>query len=136
MTEITPDSQQDQIPGAESAVTPPEPKKRATKRPAKKAAAPEPDKPARDAGSYLPALPEGYAYTKVEITGPDGTAVTVGCSPEGNYAVDVSANGLDRSTPYPTFAAAVRGAAERAKLLHKRAARQAELAALDAEFDA
>lgn len=120
----------------EKTETPVKPRKRA----AKKAATPDPEptptpsRAERDSAGYLPALPDGYVYTKVEIDGPDGTSIVVGSSVEGNYAVDVETEDFNRSTPYPSFAAAVRGAADRAKLLQKRKAALAAAAALEAEF--
>lgn len=152
------DQTQPEIPGAEDAVTPPKAtvawflddgkpvkadvasREGETSYPTKKAAAeaaaappPAPEKASRD-GSYLPALPEGYSYTRVEIDGPDGTRLIVGSSVEGNFAVDVETEDFNRSTPYPSFGAAVRGAGERAKLLQKRTAALAAAKALEAEF--
>jgi len=146
------DQTQPEIPGAEKAVTPPEPrgplgdnndpgkktkpakKTAAKKAPAKKAVTPpEPEKASRD-GSYLPALPEGYSYTKVEIDGPNGTRISVGTDVDGKFAVDVETEDFNRSTPYPTFGAAVRGAGERAKLLQKRTVALAAAKAFEAAF--
>lgn len=147
------DQTQPEIPGAEAAVTPPgkEPrgplgdnnddpgkkpaKKAAKKAPAKKAAAaPEPAKPEKIGGIYLPSLPEGFAYTELYVACPDGGLIAVRPTDDGKSSVTVQTEDLTRTMAYADFPASVKSTASFARVLEKRAARKAELAALDAEF--
>lgn len=126
--------EQPEIPGAEAVVTPP--KKRAPRKAATAKTASTPEKPAEGA-IYLPTLPKGYTYVGLAVRGPDDTRLVVDVTSlegGGEKTYLTVAADIERTMDYPSFPAAVKAAADTAKLLVKRAARKAELAALDAEF--
>jgi len=152
------DETQPEIPGAEDAGTPPKAKtawfivdgepvkadvagrEDETSYPSKKAtveaiaAAAAPPEPDKVGGIYLPSLPKGYAYVDLTVTGPDDVSISVRPTEDGKSSVTVETEDLTRTMPYVDFSASVKSTATFARTLEKRAARRAELAALDAEF--
>lgn len=137
MTETPPEIPPVQ-PDAPEAEVPPPAKKAAKKAPAKKAAAPPPaddEKPKPNGSLYLPALPEGFAYTGVTATGPRGETINI-TPTDGGAQVRIEGNDLDRTSEHPDMKHALGAASRKAKAMSDLAKREAELAALRAEaFD-
>jgi len=124
--------------GEEPASAPAPAKKAPAKKAAKKAAAkpPEEEKAKPNGSLYLPALPDGFAYTQVVATGPRGETLTVAPLEGGRAEVHITGNDLDRKTDHPDMKHALGAAARKAKAMSDLAKREAELAALRQEaFD-
>lgn len=113
-------------------------KKTAAKTPGKKADAPPPapvaDKDVRSV--YLPALPEGFAYTHVEVTGPDGAQIVLNIDTTGKAVLAFKGANLNREQTYPNVKDGAKAIGKAAKGIATVIEREAELARLREEaFD-
>lgn len=104
-------------------------KRAASKTAASKTAAPAPESSEhKDSRSlYLPALPEGFAYTTITATGANGETITVEPTADG-ASLSFEGAGLNRQQNYPDVKAAIAAGAKAAKSMAKIAEREAELA--------
>jgi RNA polymerase primary sigma factor len=121
--------------------TGPEAPKPAKKAPAKKAAAkktaatPEPAESARKDGRnlYLPALPEGFDYTGITATGPNGETINIAPAAgadaaAGSATLSFEGAGLKRDAQYVDMKGAIAAGSKAAKAMAKIAQREADLA--------
>lgn len=105
-----------------STETPSTPAKKsaAKKAPAKKAAAPAAEAPRERKSVTLPGLPDGFAYTKIEATGPNGATIAVEPTAgpdakDGEFTLAFDGAGVQRSQTYPDVRAAAQGVFKAAK---------------------
>ena len=99
------------------------------------AKSPEPAKVDDGRTLYLPALPEGYAYTSVTASGPDGRTLRffTGTGIEGAMLDVHSADALEQSMNYSSMGDAAKVAAKAARTLAEVARREAETAKMRSE---
>lgn len=117
-------------------------KKAATKKTAAAKGADSKKAPAKEGSDarnlYLPALPEGFEYTNVSATGPDGASINVSldAGPDvapGTAVLAYEGVNLNRTVSYPSMKEAVKAASKAANAMVGLAKREAELAALREE---
>jgi hypothetical protein len=91
------------------------------------------DTGSKSRGAYLPVLPEGWEYTAVTLSGPDGKVEVLPATPGSGgvvdgYRVEIDPKGAEnRRLDSPTLADAVRSAARAVKALTKMSKHQAEV---------
>lgn len=107
-------------------------KKATSKRAAKKAAASAPTPAGADSDRatrslYLPALPEGFAYTAVAVTGPNGETINIAPGDADDARLSFDGAGLRHDQHYADMQSALRGSAKAAKAMVDVAKREAEL---------
>lgn len=103
---------------------------KATKRRARKTTAAAPKR--ESSSLYLPALPEGFAYTHITVTGPDNAKIEarVVKGEEGEEVdLTVTGGGIEKDATYPTMAEAVKRGSKAIRGIAKIAEREAELLA-------
>lgn len=77
---------------------------------------------------YLPALPEGFDYTLVTATGPDGAHLTVSQGPDG-VTMAFAGAGLEGTRQYAAMKEGIAGAVKAGRAIRDVATREAAVVA-------